>query len=73
MKDKFITAKVWDKLIALGKEDSAINDMKIIPTLLGERFAPEQTASVNGITLDTLNLGQIFRSLCSGIIKNLHE
>lgn len=68
-----ILAKVWDKLIALAKEESAINDMQITPTLLGERFAPEQTASVSGITLDTLSLGQIFRSLCSGVIKNLHE
>lgn len=67
------SAKVWDKLIALGKEDSAINDMKITPTLLGERFAPAKTASVDGITLDTLSLGQIFRSLCSGVVKNLHE
>ena len=50
-----------------------INDMKITPTLLGERYAPEQTASVSGITLNTLGLGHIFRSLCSGLIKNLHE
>ncbi|XP_043465417.1 sedoheptulokinase-like [Leptopilina heterotoma] len=66
-------SKVWDKLIALAKEESAISDMQITPTLLGERFAPEQTASVSGITLDTLSLGQIFRSLCSGVIKNLHD
>lgn len=67
------TAKVWEKLITLGKEDSAVSTMEITPTLLGERFAPEQTASITGITLDSLSLGQIFRSLCSGVIKNLHE
>ncbi|XP_033226647.1 sedoheptulokinase-like isoform X2 [Belonocnema kinseyi] len=66
-------SKVWERLIALGKEDSVINDMKITPTLLGERYAPEQTANVSGITLDTLSLGHIFRSLCSGLIKNIHD
>ncbi|XP_011506363.1 PREDICTED: sedoheptulokinase-like [Ceratosolen solmsi marchali] len=66
-------SKVWNKLIALGTDDSSISDMTIIPTLLGERYDPDQTASVTGITLDTLNLGNIFRALCSGIIKNLHD
>lgn len=66
-------SKVWERLIILGGEDSAITDMEIAPTLLGERWAPEKTASATGITLDTLNLGQIFRSLCSGVIKNLHN
>lgn len=66
-------SKVWEKLIALGKEDSSISELEIVPTLLGERHAPGQTASVNQITLDTLQLGQIFRSLCSGVIKNLHD
>ncbi|KAJ8680526.1 hypothetical protein QAD02_016313 [Eretmocerus hayati] len=66
-------SKVWEKLIALGKEDSSISDMTIVPTLLGERFAPDQVCSVTGITLDTLHLGNLFRSLCSGIIKNLHD
>ncbi|XP_012266582.2 sedoheptulokinase-like [Athalia rosae] len=66
-------SKVWEKLIALGSEDAAISELEILPTLLGERHAPEQTASVNKITLDTLQLGQIFRALCSGVIKNLHD
>ncbi|XP_046423723.1 sedoheptulokinase-like isoform X1 [Neodiprion pinetum] len=66
-------SKVWEKLIALGQEDTAISDLEIVPTLLGERHAPEHTASVSQITLDTLQLGQIFRALCSGVIKNLHN
>ncbi|XP_058803271.1 sedoheptulokinase-like isoform X2 [Phymastichus coffea] len=67
-------SKVWEKLIALGNDDNtAISDMTIVPTLLGERYAPDQTASVTGITLDTLHLGNIFRALCSGIIRNMHN
>lgn len=67
------TAKVWDKLIALGQEDRVTNGMEIQPYLLGERNAPDATASATGITLDTLQLGHVFRALCSGIIKNLHK
>ena len=66
-------AKVWERLIAAGSDDAAVSNMTIVPTLLGERYAPDLTASVTGITLDTLHLGSIFRALCSGIIKNLHE
>ncbi|KAK0178618.1 hypothetical protein PV327_007494 [Microctonus hyperodae] len=66
-------SKVWDKLISLGKEDSSISTMEIEPLLLGERYAPDKTASVTGITLDTLHLGSVFRSLCSGVIRNLHN
>ncbi|XP_012273231.1 sedoheptulokinase [Orussus abietinus] len=66
-------SKIWEKLLTLGSDDSSITEMEMIPTLLGERYAPKQTASVSGITYDTLQLGQIFRSLCSGVIKNLHN
>ncbi|XP_024941024.1 sedoheptulokinase isoform X2 [Cephus cinctus] len=66
-------SKVWERLIARGGEDSAISDMEIEPTLLGERYDPEKTASVTRITLDTLDLGKIFRALCSGVIQNLHN
>ncbi|CAB0039129.1 unnamed protein product [Trichogramma brassicae] len=67
-------SKVWEKLIKLAADEATSrSDMQIVPTLLGERYAPQQTASVSGISLDTLDLGSIFRALCSGIIKNLHE
>ncbi|KAL7303925.1 hypothetical protein TKK_0004043 [Trichogramma kaykai] len=67
-------SKVWEKLIKLAADEATSrSDMQIVPTLLGERYAPQQTASVSGISLDTLDLGSIFRALCSGIIKNLHD
>ncbi|XP_043274267.1 sedoheptulokinase-like [Venturia canescens] len=66
-------SKVWDRLITLGQEDRVSNGMEIQPYLLGERYAPDATASATGITLDTLQLGHVFRALCSGIIKNLHN
>ncbi|XP_063983315.1 sedoheptulokinase-like [Diachasmimorpha longicaudata] len=65
-------SKVWEKLISLGQEDSAVSSMRIEPLLLGERHDPHKTASVSGISLDTLQLGTVFRSLCSGVIQNLH-
>ncbi|XP_011306342.1 sedoheptulokinase isoform X2 [Fopius arisanus] len=65
-------AKVWEKLISLGQEDSAISSMRIEPLLLGERHDPLKTASVTDISLDTLHLGTVFRALCSGVIQNLH-
>ncbi|XP_034942018.1 sedoheptulokinase-like [Chelonus insularis] len=66
-------SKVWEKLISLGQEDSAVSTMEIEPLLLGERYAPDKTASITGVTLDTLQLGSVFRALCSGVIRNLHN
>ncbi|XP_044586577.1 sedoheptulokinase-like isoform X1 [Cotesia glomerata] len=66
-------SKVWEKLIALGQEESAVSTMEIEPLLLGERYDPDKTASVTGITLNSLTLGSVFRSLCSGVIRNLHN
>ncbi|XP_044015057.1 sedoheptulokinase-like isoform X2 [Aphidius gifuensis] len=66
-------SQVWEKCINSSNKDTAISAMEIEPLLLAERYNPDKTASVTGITLDTLDLGKVFRSLCSGIIKNIHN
>lgn len=66
-------SKVFEKLIALGKEDGSVSSLKINPLLLGERHSPEACASVSNIDLSNISLGHIFRSLCEGLIENIHS
>lgn len=53
-------------------EDTAASDLKIRPTCLGERYNPNLTASVSNIHVGDLQLGQVFRALCRGLLENLH-
>ncbi|XP_043910264.1 sedoheptulokinase [Protopterus annectens] len=62
---------VYDQMIqsALNKGNT---ELLIQPTLLGERHAPNQLASVSNISVSNLSLGHVIRALCQGIIQNLH-
>lgn len=51
---------------------SAETDMVIQPTILGERYMPDLTASATNITIGNIGLGQVFRSMCQGLLHNLH-
>nr|CAD7585988.1 unnamed protein product [Timema genevievae] len=64
---------VWERVLALAEGKSANSSLQVIPTLLGERHAPEQNATVTNIDPGNLGLGQVFRALCSGVIHNLHS
>lgn len=66
-------SKVWEKILSLSMEDTAISDLQIRPTLLGERHEPHVSASVSNINLGNLGLGQVFRALCHGLLENLHN
>lgn len=68
-----LTAKIWDTVMSLGEQDSAVSSLRVVPTLLGERHVPEQNASVLNVDPGTLGLGQVFRAICSGVIENLHR
>lgn len=68
-----LAAKIWDTVMSLGGEDSAVSSLRVVPTLLGERHTPEQNASILNVDPGTLGLGQVFRAVCSGIIENLHR
>jgi len=64
-------SKVWEKITELGNRDDAASNLEITPTLLGERHAPEQNASVNNLDPGNLALGQVFQALCKGIVQNI--
>ncbi|KAK9890940.1 hypothetical protein WA026_012279 [Henosepilachna vigintioctopunctata] len=65
--------KVWTKLIELSGEERANSDLRINPACWSERHDPEITASVTNINVGNLRLGQVFKALCEGMIKNLHS
>ncbi|XP_057668448.1 sedoheptulokinase-like isoform X2 [Diorhabda carinulata] len=66
-------SKVWEKLLAISIEDSAVSDLEIRPTCLGERYNPDLAASVSNIHVGNLGLAQVFRALCRGLMENLHS
>ncbi|ODN00013.1 Sedoheptulokinase [Orchesella cincta] len=67
-------SKIWEKLLAASANAEATSSsIEIIPTIFGERHAPEQNASVHNIDLGNISLGQVFRALCRGVIENLHR
>ncbi|KAH1009373.1 hypothetical protein HUJ04_001734 [Dendroctonus ponderosae] len=66
-------SKVWEKVLALSQEDNAISDLQTTPTCLGERHAPNASASMRNIHVGNLGLGQVFRALCRGLLENLHS
>lgn len=65
-------SKVWEKIIALGLDAQELPTMKINPLLLGERHAPTMKAMAENIDLSNIQLGSVFKSLCDGLIENLH-
>lgn len=67
-------SKIWEKVLAASANaETTASTLEIIPTIYGERHAPEQNASVLNIDLGKLSLGQVFRALCRGVIENLHR
>lgn len=64
---------VWSRLLELGASSSADSTLCVVPTLLGERHAPQQNASISNIDPGNLSLGLVFKAICQGIIHNLHS
>ncbi|XP_017268033.1 sedoheptulokinase [Kryptolebias marmoratus] len=61
---------LYEKLIscALKQETS---DLRVSPTLLGERHAPLCLGQVTNISASNLSLGHVFRALCRGVLANI--
>lgn len=61
---------LYEKLItcALKQETS---DLKVSPTILGERHAPQRLGQVTNISTSNLSLGHVFRALCRGVLTNI--
>ncbi|XP_022918066.1 sedoheptulokinase-like isoform X2 [Onthophagus taurus] len=66
-------SKVWQKILELGLEESSVSNLRIQPTLLGERHLSENGATVLNVNIGNLGLGQVFRALCHGLLENLHS
>ena len=65
--DKYI----YDRLSACGIRDRAVPKLTINPVIWGERHDPDQKASVVDILPDSLSLGNIYNSICSGLLLNI--
>ena len=72
--------KIWEKTIKLGMASqlpvtstngSDNKEMKIKPTLFGERHEPDLKGSILGLAPNNLALGQVVRALCHGLAQNL--
>lgn len=61
---------VYEKLIhcALNQERS---DLRVSPTILGERHNPLCLGQVTNISPTSLSLGHVTRALCCGILDNI--
>uniref|UniRef100_A0A673B3G8 Sedoheptulokinase n=1 Tax=Sphaeramia orbicularis TaxID=375764 RepID=A0A673B3G8_9TELE len=64
------SSSFYEKLIgcALNQETT---DLRVSPTLLGERHAPFHLGQVTNISASNLSLGHVTRALCRGVVENL--
>lgn len=63
-------SSIYEKLICCAlNQDST--DLKMQPTILGERHIPLCLGQVNDISPSNLSLGHVMRALCCGIITNV--
>ncbi|KAM9320336.1 sedoheptulokinase [Gastrophryne carolinensis] len=63
---------IYSKVISAASTEHDIQ-LKVCPTLFGERHDPNGMASVSNITPADLALGHVTRALCRGIIENIHS
>ncbi|KAL2095053.1 hypothetical protein ACEWY4_009772 [Coilia grayii] len=63
-------SSVYPQLIqaAQGQPDT---DLRIVPTLLGERHATSSLGQLSNVSPGNLSLGHVTRALCRGIMENL--
>lgn len=61
---------LYEKLIhcALNQETS---DLRVSPTILGERHSPLCLGQVTNISATNLSLGHVTRALCRGVLDNI--
>ncbi|KAM3868929.1 sedoheptulokinase [Diretmus argenteus] len=63
-------SSLYEKLIhcALSQEDS---DLRVSPTILGERHHPLRLGQVTNISASSLSLGHVTRAICRGVLDNV--
>lgn len=64
--------KIYDKLLACAiTSQKDLSQLKVDPILWGERHATNKRASVVDITMESLSLGNVYKSVCSGVLYNV--
>lgn len=63
--------KIWQKL--LDQSENKNSTLQIEPLLFGERHDKLTYASLSNLRHDNLNVGNIFRGICLGLVRNLHS
>ena len=72
--DVQLKSLTWSKLIELSTEFLNSDSNPVCsPTLFAERHDKTSFASIHNICPGNTNVGQIFASICEGLIRNLHE
>ncbi|XP_045624604.1 sedoheptulokinase isoform X2 [Procambarus clarkii] len=66
-------SKIWQRILDLGGDPQNKSSLEIKPLIFGERHTPQVNASVTNIDLGNVSLGKVTRSLCKGIITNIHS
>lgn len=61
---------LYEKLIGCALNQGT-SDLRVRPTILGERHNPMCLAQVSNISSSNLSLGHVTRALCSGILDNM--
>lgn len=62
--------QIWSRLLTLAPQHSSlVTDSR----LFGERHDRNSCASVNNIRVDNLSIGNMFDSVCKGLISNLKD
>ena len=62
---------IYEKLSTCGMRDKNATKLTVNPALWGERHKPDQTASVSDILPGSLSLGNVYNSICSGLLLNI--
>uniref|UniRef100_A0A672GDR7 Sedoheptulokinase n=1 Tax=Salarias fasciatus TaxID=181472 RepID=A0A672GDR7_SALFA len=63
-------AGLYEKLIGCALNQDA-SDLRVIPTILGERHDPLCLGQVTNISASNLSLGHVVRALCRGVMANV--
>lgn len=64
---------IYQRLSTCGVHDRDVPKLTINPVLWGERHDPEQKAFVKDIVPGSLSLGNIYNSICIGLLLNIHS
>ena len=62
---------IYERLSTCGIRDKDHTKLTVNPALWGERHDPNQTASVSDIIPGSLSLGNVYNSICSGVLLNI--